>query len=403
MPEINRQLQHLRDWQSLPGADLSINDKDLKSGEKFKALLSEKGFTLNKDFAPSVHNSIVAMLAKNSSAGFDENRFRALLSACRKSFPEKEISYPALVRLVKLSKTISDNSRRELFNLVSDLQKQGQKVSLDDVPFLAGIAASPSLKKLVLDRGALEGRLAGLYQKKEFRRYQDFPERPPAKEISSVRLLETYMMSEYLGKNGNLEILGRMVSRDVANETSESGGEVIRDGDGLMLRDSPAKIRKSNHFYLPYTSFEDYVSLLETDDLVGLFHFHATQLNDTRFCAPSGLKVEAGEMSADRPKEGMDGSPEGDFFCSWRERATGFLVTTIGHPADGSGQPVKDKMRVNVDVYWVENKDRKPVVVDLGEYILPFENLPHRRLRSEGFGRAVHQVEYDVPVDTEKP
>ncbi|MBI4366849.1 MAG: hypothetical protein HY543_08540 [Deltaproteobacteria bacterium] len=231
----------------------------------------------------------------------------------------------------------------------------GVPVMPNDLFLLDAIAKDPALRALAKDRAALLAEAAGVSAKKNpplERKKKDFAgvpytERPPLTELGTPALLRLALLRRALQRPTFLQELGAIVQGDLRDRRSEHGGIMEWQQGRLHLR-SVASVSHNNGAYLNRLDRFLHGGLAS-------FHLHASQPNSAHYAGPSGHPYQA------------DG---GDWGVVRAYGVTDVVITTLGYTPGTS-----DRMRVNVDLYYVDSAG-VPFVVDMGQYVVP---LPAQR------------------------
>lgn len=188
-----------------------------------------------------------------------------------------------------------------------------------------------------------------------------YSERPDLNNLSNLDLIRILFVLEAMKDEDFIDKLGIVVSDDLKDSPQiEHWWVILFDWDKLILNNIDSSIdiddfwdeRWENNW--SYSNF-DYVPmhwwLLH-------FHLHALSIDESRYAWPSGYMW----LWWDFPFS--------------RERNTPWIIfTPIGYPKDQDWNDITDKVRVNVDYFFVDERDsvewkNSHIVVDLWVYVV---------------------------------
>jgi hypothetical protein len=175
---------------------------------------------------------------------------------------------------------------------------------------------------------------------------KNYTERPDLGTIDNLNLLRLVMLKEALKDEKTLSEIGRIVSKDLADQKTEYGGQVLWNNGKIKFNNVKAQEWSNN-------SYSNDLNIFLRGGLM-TFHLHATQENDSPYAGPSGH---------------WSGTGLGDWKVAAYSGHVDVVITAAGY-TDSS----KKAMRVNVDMYYV--RDGRPFVIDLGIYEVTVTSLP---------------------------
>lgn len=200
--------------------------------------------------------------------------------------------------------------------------------------------------------------------KKAIDYFYEYCERPDLHEINTIKKIEINVLKNALQDKKTKQQIGIIVWNDINKfKNTELGGHIevktdIETGNYfLKLRTSPIPeshqnngahvVNKMNSVYTPKAHFS--------------FHLHATDIDDSLYSGPSGISI---------PHELLYG---GDMKNVVENGANDIVITTMGHPLDSEGEEIKDRINVNLDLYYKKQNNKRVQVFDLGIYQVPYK------------------------------
>jgi hypothetical protein len=329
---------------------------------------------------------------------------QAVLQFIKEKFNVDEIPPEALKAIA------ADFNRAEVEAIIQKLESQGEEVRVTDLPLLCKIAKDAYLAACLFDRNSLLAELAYLpppktahptllyeaYLLQETDNYlhclgfaskdkcatmafataqanlQSYTERPPLENFSSLNLLRMSLVVDSLQNPATQTALGQLIYKDI-NETrwAEIGGEInLPEGSRQLVFNAIPSYGLADDKYLN-CQIHKFLSRPTTQPtrmrnqphprrayLGGItnFHFHAQTTNESLSASPSGTASLKGK----------------DIGAVNYLQSTDVLITTLGHPRDVLGQPVKSEIVVDVDFYYFDNNLGRGIPYDPGQYIVPY-------------------------------
>ncbi|NQU17460.1 MAG: hypothetical protein HQ564_05265 [Candidatus Saganbacteria bacterium] len=322
----------------------SIYDTRLKSGQKGKdCKISLAEFNRNRRNIVRKYLAATPQERAKLLKNIDKRAKSILFNEVGKKFKGKENDYIDLFHSNKeRPKCLSDEHR---FQQLADLlfEKPEPKKYFPDSLLLSVIRKDPRLSHLYDNKDKLIAAVSEIYKNPPQLRTKfgdpsfrsKYPtERPSVKTLDNLTLMRLYLLNRALKRDKFKKDLGEIIFRDLNDKKTEHGGRVIYEKGKLVLDRVPAACVLSNHSYIPPSTL-----------LIGAimrFHAHAISNNHSKYVGPSEPDILSLGSS------------------------TGVVFTACGEG------------KVNIDLYFIDKKTKKPVVVDLGVHTIPFR----KKLRS---------------------
>ena len=304
--------------------------------------------------------------------------FQKAHSFIKKEFNITNLHYSTLLPILQISK---DFDARKYKDIIEELNEIGEKVTANDLILISEILKDQDFKELLFDRDDLEESLEHTYDSKEYSRLhidqvvslqtaaknskpeskkkrlilkskklkEEYSERPPLVELSNLQLLRLYLFQKSMQDPDFIKEMGRIVSEDIENKSTEYGGTISFENKKIGFN----SVKSHSEFNGAYMN-RKYRFLING---IATFHLHALEKDNSKFSGPSGwLNANGGDIAS------------ADFYDS-----TDLVITTMGHPKDPSKNEIKDKLIVNIDMYYVDKRRNKKLrIIDMGAHIIPY-------------------------------
>jgi|GEM_PF-2321952 len=259
--------------------------------------------------------------------------------------------------------SLESNILGALLNFTMDLDVEamnklksyaGREIYASDILLLNTIAKNKDLKKLFTDRSLLIQIVEEMLAKRppNFRtrwgmgEKKGYTERPTIQSLDNLTLIRMYILSRALKDPLFIAQVGRIVSADINDKTTEYGGVLLLREDGTLY---PNMVRSV------YEKDGGYANDLNYFLAGGMntFHGHALNLDCSEYGGASGLIGEQGG---------------GDFKMAELYNYTGTIFTSMGLENDKT-------IKVNVDIYYIDKRGEKPIErdIDLGIISAPYD------------------------------
>ncbi|MBI4982917.1 MAG: hypothetical protein HZC15_07305, partial [Candidatus Omnitrophica bacterium] len=305
---------------------------------------------------------------------FEKKEFQAVLSFVRTEFNITDLHYSTLFPLL----TIAQNFNQKKWDvLLARLKAQGEKISANDLILLNAVIKDKSLERRLFDRRGLTKGAVKVYNTKSAPRKSldmltklksdlrfakemnvvdsvkkieqqinsiknTYTERPDLSSLSNIELLRINLLQDSLRQAKFLERIGKVISNDIKDTTTEYGGIIMMSGSRLHLNN----VKSHSEFDGSYVNSK-YTFFI---DGMASFHLHALEIDSSEYSGPSGWVGKYGG---------------GDAACADIYKGVDVVITTMGHPRGKDGKPNTGKVLFNADIYWV-NQEGNLVIVDLG-------------------------------------
>ncbi len=286
-----------------------------------------------------------------------------VISFINSNFHISDFHFSYLPSLIAIAE---DFDETRWVNILKRLKAQGERISPNDLVLLDRILKNPKLQKRLFDKASLIQDAKKIYRRRAYPRQllmteelkRGYTERPDLSSLSNMMLLRMNLLYESLQNPKVLRAIGDIVYRDVNDKTTEYGG-LFRISNGLA---TPHNVRSHSENDAAYMS-PKYLYFI---DGICTFHLHALELDMSQYSGPSG-------------------------FIDWYEGDVPFVdcydlvdvvITTMGHPVNGKGKPNKNKIKINIDMYWIDKTDpakKRVITVDMGSFNVPYGALDERQ------------------------
>ncbi|MBD3331169.1 hypothetical protein GF354_06645 [Candidatus Peregrinibacteria bacterium] len=327
---------------------------------------------------------------------------------------------------------MADKSKEIAF-MVKSLEAEGELVYKNDLALINQIVRRPDLEKLLADRPQMEK----IVRDKVLTKVPVRPERELFENkigaemideeylsnMPKLELLRACMISEALESEGFKGHLGNLIIKDLNNDKSEVGGEIVIKGNELYLKNLIGR-NLDNRSYSP-------IEAIPLAEGITRFHFHAMPSIDDNSLGNdywkyenvdyNGLmkdlkeggylgkynqmvrfdenlrnivqnRVKDSETPEDNEELWMEmleknytfdqshqaGPSKKDISFSSMYNATGVVFAPTGFIQNEDGTYDRTRLKVNADMYYVDKSDpenHKAKMLDFGEIIVPIEGL----------------------------
>ena len=340
-----------------------------------------RSYLLDRFHIAQLHPNIIATITY-LAAYADFKELDKLIEKVKTSSPGEKV-YPNDLTLLT-AVLIKENTqlRAKLLNDNGEIDRLGLELYLsqyykrhrdyvdpDRVKYYKDKLESETLSEP--ERYCYEKRLQEKIKIDEKLKTQGFSLCPKPKTLSTLALLRTRLIGEHLentdldppavlkDRQGLSQIiengLGKLAYRDIEKErNSECGGIYVIENGRLKLKEVQSWSRDNNS----YNSNNRWQNFFNGGVLS--IHLHATEIK-VESCAalPSGIFDNGGDM--------VNAS---------YNNLTDIVGTTMGHPFGPDGKEQKDKILMDIKLFYKDKRDcknQKDIVVALGVFTLPYK------------------------------
>jgi hypothetical protein len=309
------------------------------------------------------------------------DQFRETISFIRKEFNITNLDIATFFPILKIAEKFD---QKEYLRVIGELKKRGEFLSANDLILIKTVVENNDLEDLVFNRDKLANELKPIYDRPYFNRShldqikylearlesfkkhktseqirkekerieglkKGYTERLPIEAISNLQMLRLYLLQKALKDEKFLKQIGKLISDDTRDKTTEYGGSISFKKGGLLKMES---IRS-------HSEFDGEFDHIKYDHFIGgvlSFHMHALDIDNSKYSGPSGWLY----------------ARRGDITYVDLYNQTDVVITTMGHPPDGD----LNKFVVNLDMYWVDKRKipKRAMIIDLGKYVVPLVN-----------------------------